>query len=165
MAELVGPIQHKRGTTAQWAASIIPLRDGELGIDTTVRRMKVGDGSTLFPALPWQDVDQNTIDRLEDAAATLGDAVTVNDAAMTLVQGNPTSAFAVAQKATFVAAFANTTVGYDAAGNVTSVVDAGITTTYTYNADGTVATDTRLGVTRQYTYTGGNLTKIEKVAA
>lgn len=103
MAELVGPIQHKRGTTAQWAASTIPLRDGELGIDTTVRRMKVGDGSTLFPALQWQDVDQNTIDRLEEAATTVAGAATANDAAMTLVQADPTSAFAKAQKATFVA--------------------------------------------------------------
>ena len=100
MAELVGPIQHKRGTTAQWAASTIPLRDGELGIDTTVRRMKVGDGATLFPALPWQDVDQNTVERLEAAAAIVDEASTPNDAAMTLVQADPTSAFSVAQKAT-----------------------------------------------------------------
>ncbi|KQM38380.1 hypothetical protein [Microbacterium sp. Leaf203] len=106
MANLVGPIQHKRGTTAQWASSTVPLRDGEIGIDTTLRRMKVGDGGTLFPDLGWASTDQVTLDRIEAVAASIDDAVSVSDAVMATVQADPSSAFAVAQKATIAAAIA-----------------------------------------------------------
>jgi len=104
MANLVGPIQHKRGTTVQWASSTVPLRDGEIGIDTTLRRMKVGDGGTLFPDLGWASTDQVTLDRIEAVAASIDDAVSVSDAVMATVQADPSSAFAVAQKATIGAA-------------------------------------------------------------
>lgn len=104
MADLVGPIQHKRGTTAQWAASQIPLRDGELGIDSTLRRMKVGDGSTLWAGLPWASTSAADIARLEAAATALQGATAPTDAAMTTIQANPNSAFAQAQKATIDAA-------------------------------------------------------------
>lgn len=107
MADLVGPIQHKRGTTAQWAASTVPLRDGEIGVDTTLRRMKVGDGGTLFPDLGWATTDQVTLDRIEAVADAISGAVTPTDAVMATVQADPTSAFAVAQKATIGAAVAS----------------------------------------------------------
>lgn len=103
MAEQLGPIQHKRGTTQQWASSTVPLRDGELGIDTTLRRMKVGDGSTLWAGLPFSSMAAAEIARLEAAATALEGATAPTDAAMTTIQANPSSAFAQAQKATFVA--------------------------------------------------------------
>lgn len=94
MVDLVGPIQHKRGTTAAWATSQIPLRDGEIGIDTTTRRIKVGDGSTLFPGLPWVSSDAATIQRLEELATEIEGAVTPTDAAMAAAAGLPNGAFA-----------------------------------------------------------------------
>jgi hypothetical protein len=44
--------QQKRGTSAQWAASVTPLRDGEIGIDKDTGVIKVGDGFTLWAGLP-----------------------------------------------------------------------------------------------------------------
>lgn len=44
--------QQKRGTSAQWAASVTPLRDGEFGIDKDTGLIKVGDGFTLWADLP-----------------------------------------------------------------------------------------------------------------
>lgn len=71
MTNLVGPIQHKHGTTQQWASSNVPLRDGELGIDSTLRRMEVGDGATLWAGLPWSSMGTDEVARLEAAAAAL----------------------------------------------------------------------------------------------
>lgn len=44
-------IRIRRGTAAQWAASITPLLLGEPGIDLTNRIIKIGDGSTLWTSL------------------------------------------------------------------------------------------------------------------
>lgn len=48
-------IQIRRDTTANWAAaSPSPvLEPGELGIDTTLNQIKIGDGSTAWSALKW----------------------------------------------------------------------------------------------------------------
>lgn len=72
MAATVGPIQIKRGTSSQWADSNVPLRSGELGYDTTRRRMKIGDGGTLWEDLAWANVDQGTIDHIEALAVEAG---------------------------------------------------------------------------------------------
>jgi hypothetical protein len=68
MATSVGPIQLKRGTSAQWADSNVPLRSGELGFDTTRNRLKVGDGGTLWADLPWVSNDAGTIAHIEQLA-------------------------------------------------------------------------------------------------
>lgn len=47
-----GPLQAKRGSAADWAASTVPLLSGEWGYDETNRVTKVGDGSTLWNDLP-----------------------------------------------------------------------------------------------------------------
>lgn len=111
MVDLVGPIQHKRGTTAAWATSQIPLRDGEIGIDTTTRRIKVGDGSTLFPGLPWVSSDAATIQRLEELATEIEGAVTPTDAAMAAAAGLPNGAFAGALSTKFVSVPAGGSIG------------------------------------------------------
>jgi hypothetical protein len=50
---MIAQIQVRRGTTAEWAAaSPVVLEAGELGYDTTLKRLKVGDGSTEWAALP-----------------------------------------------------------------------------------------------------------------
>ena len=46
-------IQLRRGTTAEWASSLNALAQGEMGFDTTIKKIKIGDGSTLWAGLPW----------------------------------------------------------------------------------------------------------------
>ncbi|NCB53039.1 MAG: hypothetical protein EOM54_14375, partial [Clostridia bacterium] len=53
---MIAQIQMRRGTTAEWAAaSPVVLAAGEPGWDSTLKGMKVGDGSTEWAALPWID--------------------------------------------------------------------------------------------------------------
>ena len=98
MAALTGPIQHKRGTSTEWAASTIPLRNGEIGYDTTVKRIKVGDGATLFPGLPWATVDNATIVQLQEIADAVSGAVTPTDAVVAAAVATPSSASSDAVK-------------------------------------------------------------------
>lgn len=43
----------RSGSTAEWAAATAPiLGEGELGIDNDLDIIKIGDGTTAFPALP-----------------------------------------------------------------------------------------------------------------
>lgn len=44
--------QQKRGTSAQWAADDIVLRDGEFGVDKDTGVIKLGDGFTVWSQLP-----------------------------------------------------------------------------------------------------------------
>jgi len=46
-------LQLRRDTTAAWAAANPVLAEGEIGIDTTVGRAKIGDGSSVWSALAW----------------------------------------------------------------------------------------------------------------
>jgi plastocyanin len=46
-------VQIRRGTTSQWAQSTKILRVGELGIDTTLNRLKIGNGTSLWSSLPF----------------------------------------------------------------------------------------------------------------
>jgi plastocyanin len=46
-------VQIRRGTTTQWAQSTKILRVGELGIDTTLNKLKIGNGTSLWADLPF----------------------------------------------------------------------------------------------------------------
>ncbi len=46
-------VQIRRGTTSQWSQSIKVLKVGELGIDTTLNRLKIGNGTSLWINLPF----------------------------------------------------------------------------------------------------------------
>lgn len=52
-------IQHRRGTTAQWASAVSPdgkLSEGEIGIDTDLNQVKIGPPSgtpTPWASIPW----------------------------------------------------------------------------------------------------------------
>lgn len=46
-------IKLKRGTSAQWAASTVPLAAGEIGLDTTLGKMKFGNGTSLWSSLSF----------------------------------------------------------------------------------------------------------------
>lgn len=48
-------IQIRQGTTEQWATANPVLALAEPGLDTTVDRVKYGDGVTAWSDLPWDD--------------------------------------------------------------------------------------------------------------
>jgi hypothetical protein len=50
-------IKTKRGTTEQWNNSITPLQIGELGLDTTLNKLKAGNGTSLWQNLPFLTSD------------------------------------------------------------------------------------------------------------
>ena len=49
-------IQLRRGSSSQWAASTNPLSQGELGLDTTINKIKIGNGTSLWSSLPWANI-------------------------------------------------------------------------------------------------------------
>lgn len=49
-------IQIRRGTTAEWLASMDALSQGELGYDLSLKKFKVGDGTSLWNGLPWATI-------------------------------------------------------------------------------------------------------------
>lgn len=49
-------IQIRRGTSAEWLASIDPLSQGELGYDLSLKKFKVGDGTSLWSSLQWATI-------------------------------------------------------------------------------------------------------------
>jgi len=50
-------IKTKRGTTEQWNSSTTPLQIGELGLDTTLNKLKAGNGTSLWQNLPFLTSD------------------------------------------------------------------------------------------------------------
>ena len=51
---MIAQIQVRRGTSAEWAAADpVVLAAGEQGYDTTLKRLKIGDGTTAWTALEW----------------------------------------------------------------------------------------------------------------
>ena len=49
-------IRLRRGTSAQWATSTLVLAPAELGLDTTLNKLKVGNGLYTWPNLPFINV-------------------------------------------------------------------------------------------------------------
>lgn len=47
-------IQHRRDTATNWSNTNPTLSAGEIGVDTTNKRIKVGDGSTAWNSLAFQ---------------------------------------------------------------------------------------------------------------
>ena len=46
-------IQTRRGTSAEWTTADPVLKEGEIGYDSTLNRMKVGDGTKKWSSLAW----------------------------------------------------------------------------------------------------------------
>jgi hypothetical protein len=61
-------IKHKRGTTSQWLSSTYVLKDGELGIDKTLNKIKIGNGSSLWTALPYVNAVPSEISEMSQDA-------------------------------------------------------------------------------------------------
>ena len=90
-------VKHKRGTSTQWASATYVLKDGEIGIDKTLNKIKVGNGSALWGALPFINVLPSELTELaQDAvelAITAGTGITktYDDTANTITLAVDTS--------------------------------------------------------------------------
>ena len=63
-------IKIRRGTTTQWTASNRVLQLGELGLDTTLNKLKAGNGTTAWSSLPFLQADADVTELAQDAVAT-----------------------------------------------------------------------------------------------
>lgn len=66
-------IQIRRGTSLQWSTSNPSLHQGELGLDTSAKKIKCGDGFTSWNDLPY--LEQEGLDALR---AEYGDEQSFN---------------------------------------------------------------------------------------
>jgi lysophospholipase L1-like esterase len=73
-------LQVRRGSSSAWDAANPVLALGELAFDTTMKRLKAGDGVNAWSALPWQTTDQETLDQIRAVADVIEGATTPNDA-------------------------------------------------------------------------------------
>ena len=64
-------VRVRRGTSVQWAASTKVLLLGEIGLDTTVNKIKFGNGTSLWSALPFVNVLPSEVQELAQDAAGL----------------------------------------------------------------------------------------------
>ena len=75
-------IRIRRGTTTQWNASTKILQAGELGLDTTLNKVKTGNGVALWSALPYINVLPSELAELAqdavESAITAGTGITKN---------------------------------------------------------------------------------------
>ena len=75
-------IRIRRGTTTEWNSSTKILELAELGLDTTLNKIKVGNGSSLWSALPYINVLPSELAELAqdavDSAITAGTGITKN---------------------------------------------------------------------------------------
>lgn len=75
-------IKVRRGTTSEWAASTKPLASGELGLDKTLNKLKVGDGTTLWASLPQLNLLPSELTEFAqdavDSALTAGTGISKN---------------------------------------------------------------------------------------
>lgn len=87
---MASKIKIRRGTSSQWASSTKVLDQGELGLDTTLNKLKAGNGSSLWSALPFINVLPSELTELAqdavESALTAGTGITkvYNDAANTI---------------------------------------------------------------------------------
>lgn len=59
----------RRGTSSAWASADPVLANGEVGLDTTAGRTKVGDGSSAWSALGWSSLSAEQILDVEELLA------------------------------------------------------------------------------------------------
>jgi hypothetical protein len=69
-------IRIRRGNSSQWASSTKVLQVGELGIDTTLNKIKAGNGSSLWPDLPWLTITPDEITTQVSGAVTTANLYT-----------------------------------------------------------------------------------------
>ena len=66
-------IRIRRGTTTQWSASTRVLQVGELGLDTTLNKIKAGNGTSVWSSLSFLGVDPQELQNILNDANTYTD--------------------------------------------------------------------------------------------
>ncbi len=84
-------IKFKRGQSTTWRTKNLLLKDGEPGFELDTRKLKIGDGKTLWNDLPYIGGEGGTIDLPDNVMEFLGtvDALpaTAEDGAMCIYNG------------------------------------------------------------------------------
>lgn len=57
--------QYRRGSSAEWESVNPILREGEPGLDTTLHKIKIGDGVTPWNQLEFQEEQMGEIDFIQ----------------------------------------------------------------------------------------------------
>lgn len=102
MADTFARMRQLIGSTADWAANNIVLASGEFGIEVVTSsdvRLKVGDGTSTFSALPYASSSSTTINTATQAAldaklALAGGTMT----GLLILSGDPSAALGAATK-------------------------------------------------------------------
>ena len=116
-------IKIRRGTTTQWNASSRVLQVGELGIDTTLNRIKAGNGTNVWSALPYLSLSSAEIEELsQDAVSTALAAGTHSNITVTYSDNGNSISLATGPDVITQTALSNTltnaTTGYVSVGDV-----------------------------------------------
>ena len=116
-------IKIRRGTTTQWNASTRVLQVGELGIDTTLNRIKAGNGTNVWSALPYLSLSSAEIEELsQDAVSTALAAGTHSNITVTYSDNGNSISLATGPDVITQTALSNTltnaTTGYVSVGDV-----------------------------------------------
>lgn len=70
-------IKLRKGTSTQWNSSTLILALGEVGLETDTSRMKIGNGSSLWTALPYANVLPSELTELAQDA--VGNVISVGN--------------------------------------------------------------------------------------
>jgi hypothetical protein len=116
-------IKIRRGTTTQWTASTRVLQVGELGLDTTLNRLKVGNGTATWTNLPFLTVDTAGLsETAQDAVATALAAGTHSNITVTYNDNDNSISLATGPDVITQTSLSNTltnaTTGYVSVGDV-----------------------------------------------
>jgi hypothetical protein len=116
-------IKIRRGTTTQWNASSRVLQVGELGIDTTLNRIKAGNGVGVWSALPYLSLSSAEIEELsQDSVAAALAAGTHSNITVTYSDSGNSISLATGPDVITQTSLSNTltnpTTGYVAIGDV-----------------------------------------------
>jgi hypothetical protein len=165
-------MQQRRKPAATWTSTNEQLLDGELGIESDTGKWKVGDGSTLWNAIPYQpsnaginaaitaavnnliDGAPGALDTLNELAAALGDNASYAASITTALAAKAnTSALGTAAAAA--------TTDFDAAGAAAAAQAYAI---QRGNHTGTQSADTVTDGSTNKAYTAAEKTKLSGVA-
>ena len=116
-------IKIRRGTTTQWNASSRVLQVGELGIDTTLNRVKAGNGVGVWSALPYLSLSSAEIEELsQDSVAAALAAGTHSNITVTYSDSGNSISLATGPDVITQTSLSNTltnaTTGYVSVGDV-----------------------------------------------
>jgi hypothetical protein len=115
-------IKIRRGTTTQWAASTRVLQLGELGLDTTLNKLKAGNGTAIWNNLPFLQADVDITELSQDAVAAALSAGTHSNITVTYSDNDNSISLATGPDVITQTSLSNTltnpTTGYVAIGDV-----------------------------------------------